>query len=93
MLALISALTAGLVIFLRTGLPGVVIVSILFGYTAFVAYALIRSRMWMRDPENSMAFAEGREPRRAVRIERMIAAIAIPAVSAIAASSILVRIV
>jgi len=93
MLALISALAAGLVIFLRTGLPGVVIVSILFGYSAFVAYAFVRSRMWMRDPENSMAFAEGSEPRRAVRIERMIAAITIPAICAIAASLILARII
>jgi hypothetical protein len=88
MLALISALTAGLIIFLRSG-PGFALVSVLLGYSAFVAYAYFRSRMWMKDPENSMAFAEGREPRRAVRIERMIAALTIPALVAFAASLIL----
>ncbi len=93
MLALFSALAAGLAVFLGTGLPGVALVSVLFGYSAFVAYALIRSRMWMKDPENSMAFSEGREPRRAVRIERMVAALVIPAAGAIAVSLILSRIV
>ncbi|MFZ1110428.1 MAG: hypothetical protein WAN43_19030 [Rhodomicrobium sp.] len=88
MLALISALTAGLLIFLRSG-PGFALVSVLLGYSAFVAYAYFRSRMWMKDPENSLAFAEGREPRRAVRIERTIASLTIPALAAFAASLIL----
>ncbi len=92
MLALISALAAGLFIFLRFG-PGFALVSVLLGYSAFIAYAYFRSRMWMKDPENSMAFAEGQEPRRAVRIERMVAAIVIPALVAVAVSLILSRFV
>jgi hypothetical protein len=92
MLALISALAGGLIVFLRFG-PGFALVSVMLGYTAFVAYAFVRSRMWMRDPENSKAFAEGQEPRRAVRIERMIAALTIPALVAYAASLVLARIV
>jgi hypothetical protein len=92
MLALISALTGGLVVFLRFG-PGFALVSVLAGYTAFVFYALIRSRMWIRDPENSMAFAEGGEPRRAVRVERMIASLTIPPLVAYGVSLILARFV
>jgi hypothetical protein len=93
MLALISALAAGLIIFLRPGYgPGFALVSVLIGYSAFVAYAYYRSRMWMKDPENSMAVAEGRQPRRAVRIERTIAALAIPAMVALAVSTILAHV-
>jgi hypothetical protein len=88
MLALISALAAGMLIFLRAG-PGIALASVLCGYAAFFAYAYFRSRMWMKDPENSTALAEGREPKRAVRIERALAAIFVPAAAASIVSAIL----
>lgn len=83
MLALISALAAGVFIFLRLSSPGIALVSVLLGYTLFVVYAYFRSRMWMKDPENAKALTEGRQPSRAVRIERLIASIVIPALSAL----------
>ncbi len=87
MVALISALAAGVLIFLRFS-PGIALVSVLFGYTLFVVYADVRSRMWMKDPENAKALAEGRQPGRAVRTERLIASVVIPALALILATLI-----
>ena len=81
MLALITALIAGMAIFLRAGLL-LATVSVLCGYAAFVAYAYFRSRMWMNDPANAAALAEGRQPGRAIRIERAFAAVLLPALFA-----------
>jgi hypothetical protein len=81
MLALITTLLAGLVVFVRSGLI-VATASIFCAYAAFAAYAYFRSRMWMKDPAVAAAIAEGRQPERAIMIERTIAAIVIPAVVA-----------
>ena len=77
MLALIVTLLAGFVVFLRSGLV-VATVSIFCAYAAFAAYAYFRSQMWMKDPATAAAIAEGRQPRRTIRIERIVAAIVIP---------------
>jgi hypothetical protein len=65
-------------------------VSVLVGYSAFLAYAYFRFRMWMKDPENSTAFAAGREPR-AIKVERIIAGLTIPALVAFGLSLILTK--
>ena len=81
MLALITTLVAGLWVFMRSGLiPATA--SIFCGYAAFAAYAYFRSQMWMKDPAVAAAIAEGREPNRAIRIERTVAAILIPLIFA-----------
>jgi hypothetical protein len=81
MLALITTLLAGFVVFVRSGLV-VATASIFCAYAAFVAYAYFRSRMWMKDPTVAAAISEGRQPSRAIMIERTVAAIVIPAVVA-----------
>jgi fumarate reductase subunit C len=81
MLALITTLLAGFIVFLRSGLV-VATASIFLAYAAFAAYAYFRSRMWMKDPAVAAAIAEGRQPSRAIMIERTVAAIVIPAVVA-----------
>ncbi len=81
MLALISALLAGLYIFLWAGLP-IAMISVICGYSAFVAYAFIRSRMWMKDPANMSSLEAGHQPSRAIRIERIFASILIPPIFA-----------
>ena len=93
MLALISALAAGVLIFFRLSSPGIALVSVLLGYTLFVVYAYFRSRIWMKDPDNAKALAEGRQPSRAVRIERLIASVIIPALSALIMAKIISMIV
>jgi hypothetical protein len=81
MLALITTLSAGFVVFLRSGLV-VATASIFCAYAAFVAYAYFRSRMWMKDPAVAAAIADGRPLGRAITIERTISAIVIPVVVA-----------
>jgi len=93
MLALISAFAAGILIFLRLSSPGIALVSVLLGYTAFVVYAYFRSRMWMKDPEDAKALAEGRQPSRAVRIERLIASVVIPVLSALILAALISAVV
>ncbi len=81
MLALITTLLAGFLVFLRSGfLIGTA--SIFCAYAAFVAYAYFRSRMWMKDPAVAAAVEEGRQPPRAIRIERIVAAIVVPLIFA-----------
>jgi hypothetical protein len=81
MLALITTLLAGFIVFVRSGLV-VATASIFCAYAAFVAYAYFRSRMWMKDPAVAAAIAEGRQLGRAITIERTISAIVIPAIFA-----------
>ena len=81
MLALITTLLAGMLVFVRSGLV-VATASIFCAYAAFAAYAYFRSRMWMKDPAVAAAIAEGRQPGRAITIERTIAAIVVPLVFA-----------
>ena len=81
MLALIVTLLAGMLVFVKSGLV-VATASIFCAYAAFAAYAYIRFRMWMKDPAVAAAIAEGRQPGRAIKIERTIAAVVIPAVVA-----------
>ncbi len=81
MLAVITTVIAGGLIFLRAGFL-VATVSVFCGYAAFVAYAYVRSRMWMKDPAMEEALAAGRAPKRAIRIERTVASILIPPVTA-----------
>ena len=90
MLALITTLLAGFVIFLRSGLV-VATASIFCAYAAFAAYAYFRSRMWMKDPAVAAAIAEGRQPGRAITIERTIAAIVVPAIFAYIPYALLTR--
>ena len=81
MIALITTVLAGTLIFLRSGfLVGAA--SVICAYAAFIAYAYFRSRMWMKDPAVEAAIAEGRQPPRAIRIERIVAAIVVPLVFA-----------
>ncbi len=81
MLALIVTLVAGLLVFVRSGFV-VATASVFCAYAAFVAYAYVRSRMWMKDPGTAAAIVEGREPGRAIRIERGVAAVVIPVIFA-----------
>ena len=81
MLALITTLLAGFLVFLRSGLV-VATASIFCAYAAFAAYAYFRSQMWMKGPAVAAAIAEGRQPARAISIERTIAAVAVPAIFA-----------
>ncbi len=81
MLALITTLLAGMLVFVRSGLV-VATASVFCAYAAFGAYAYFRSQMWMKDPAVAAAIAEGRQPGRAIRIERTVAAIVVPAVFA-----------
>ncbi len=90
MLALITTLLAGFVVFLRSGLV-VATASIFCAYAAFAAYAYFRSRMWMKDPAVAAAISEGRHPGRAIMIERTVAAILVPLVFAYIPYAILIR--
>ncbi len=72
---------AGFVVFLKFGLV-VATASIFCAYAVFAAYAYFRSRNWMKDPAVAAAIAAGRQPGRAIMIERTIAAIVVPAVFA-----------
>ena len=81
MLAIITTVIAGGLIFFRAGFL-VATISVFCGYAAFVAYAYLRSRMWMNDPSVAEALAAGRAPKRAIRIERTAAALLIPPVTA-----------
>jgi len=89
MLALITTLLAGMLVFVMSGLV-VATASIFCAYAAFAAYAYFRSRMWMKDPATAAAIAEGRQPHRAIRIERIVAAIVVPSVFAYIPYAILV---
>ncbi len=81
MLAIIVTLIAGTLIFFRAGFL-VATASVFLGYAAFVAYAYVRSRMWMKAPGMEEALAAGRELPRTVRIERTVSAILIPPITA-----------
>ncbi len=81
MLALITTLAVGILVFLRAGFV-VGTASVFCAYAAFVAYAYIRSRMWMKDPAVSAAIEDGRQVPRAIRIERIVAAIVVPLIFA-----------
>lgn len=81
MLAIIVTLIAGALIFLRAGFL-VATAAVFLGYAAFIAYAYVRSRMWMKDPAIAEAVAAGQELPRTVRIERTVSAILIPPITA-----------
>ena len=90
MLALITTLLAGFIVFLRAGyLAGTA--SIFCAAAAFAAYAYVRSRMWMKDPAVAAAIAEGKSPGRAIMIERTLAAIVIPLIFAYIPYALLTR--
>ena len=89
MLPLITTLLTGFLVFLRSGLV-VATASIFCAYAAFAAYAYFRSQMWMKDPATAAAIAEGRQPSRAIRIERTVAAIVVPSIFAYIPYAILV---
>ena len=62
MLALITTLLAGFLVFLRSGLV-VATASIFCAYAAFAAYAYFRSRMWrQRSPRGGSQDAQSRVP-------------------------------
>ena len=90
MLALITTLLAGMLVFVRSGLV-VATASIFCAYAAFIAYAYFRSRIWMKDPAVAAAIAEGRQPGRAIVIERTVAAIVVPLVFAYIPYALLTR--
>lgn len=90
MLALMTTLLAGLLVFVRSGLI-VATASIFCAFAAFAAYAYVRSRMWMKDPAVAEAIAAGKSPGRAIMIERTLAAIVIPLVFAYIPYALLMR--
>lgn len=81
MLVILSALLAGAFVFSKSGFVTAAI-SAVCGYAAFVAYAYVRSGITVRDPIHRLSLAVGHPPNGAIRIERFVAAILVPAVVA-----------
>lgn len=81
MLAIISALLAGIFIFSKSGLL-IATISAVCGYAGFVAYAYVRSGMLVNDPINMLSLAAGHQPSGAIRVERFVAAILVPVILA-----------
>ncbi len=81
MLALLSALLAGTFVFFKSGFL-IAIISAVCGYAAFAAFAYVRSGILAKDPINMLSFAAGHQPSGAIRVERIFAAVLVPAVVA-----------
>jgi len=81
MLAILSAVLAGAFVYSKSGFV-IAAISAACGYAAFVAYAYVRSGITVKDPIHRLSLAAGRPPNGAIRIERLVAAILVPAVVA-----------
>jgi len=82
MLAILSAILAGVFVFFKSGFV-IAAISAVSGYVAFVAYAYVRSGITVaKDPVNMLAIAAGLPPSGPIRVERFITAIVLPVVVA-----------
>jgi hypothetical protein len=78
MLAILSALSMGALVYSKSDLATAAIAA-LCGYAVFVAYAWIRSSITARDPIHTLSLAAGQSPTGPIQIERFFAALLIPA--------------
>lgn len=78
MLAILSAVVAGIIIYSEAGVVGALVCAA-GGYATFVAYAWFRSGAIARDPVNMLALAARRRPPgRGLLLERNLAIVVIP---------------
>lgn len=79
MLAILSALVGGVFVFSEAGFVAAAICAVI-GYAVFVAYAYIRSGATVKNPVNRFHLMLGQAPPgAAIRLERFVSMILIPA--------------